>query len=1045
MRSRTRWMSPWLPGLALAAVVSMGAGSDNGCLGTPGEDGPGFGQAGECAVAADCEQFLPDVDCVGEWACTNTVCAFECGSTNACTSDADCAGGACVDGVCESVVPPQCTDDAACPPDSVCDNGVCVGVGPPGCLTDQDCPVGLMCQASQCVPVTKPPTCASDADCGPGDHCIAGVCIGVKPPIQCNSDADCGPDATCECTPDPNCPVCDVCLFQCVPKVPTGCIETGCSGEICAGETMFTPCVYEPWFECLELTKCGQFAPDGSCGWQKNAAFEQCLKDHAGPKDSCTTDSDCGPGQFCSPGLCPGAPCTPDYCPPCYGTCEDIEPNGMCYGSETCDAGFHCSVEDGDCLPPPGCGPGAPCPAVCAGYCVPDEPLPCSSDADCAPNEYCGCSWDTFAGDAEAPGAAPPCQPQCLPKEEPPLSCQSDADCAPNEYCGCSWGGPAPDGSGGAPAIPCLLECLPKEEPPPNCQSDADCGPNEYCGCSWEAFAPDGSQGDAAFPCVLECLPKEQPPIPCEADSDCAAGQVCQVECPPCACPTPSGDPADPAFAPPCQCEPCGGVCVDAPPEQCSSDADCGKGEFCGCGPFPGMPNALIACWMQCMPIEEPPPECQSDAECGPGQTCDVVCPDCACPIDPTDPAGVPAPCDCGPCYGTCVDLPPQPCGSDVECPAGEICGCGPWTGVDPAGKIACFPQCIPDPTPSTCLEDAQCGAGQFCNTDLCLPPPGCVPGEACDAVCYGQCEDVKPSSCQADADCPKGFACQCAGGPFPANALVACLLQCVPVEPTTGECISDTECGPGAHCNTTDYCLNPPWCKPGTPCPPVCYGLCEQGIPAGACSDTVPCPDGQTCVIEACDGCTCVPGQDCSCADSMQCYGKCSEKPPAYDCSSDADCKDGYYCSLEVCSSCVCADGNPDCPCPGEPICQGKCTEETPQPVYCSDSSECPAGQVCDMAMFAAPAIPCTPESCGDPLPPPPGICVDAPSGECMPSGCSGQVCANEPVTTTCEWQPWYACYKLAKCGAFGPGGACAWSENPEFVQCMADFGTAP
>lgn len=58
----------------------------------------------------------------------------------------------------------------------------------------------------------------------------------------------------------------------------------------------------------------------------------------------------------------------------------------------------------------------------------------------------------------------------------------------------------------------------------------------------------------------------------------------------------------------------------------------------------------------------------------------------------------------------------------------------------------------------------------------------------------------------------------------------------------------------------------------------------------------------------------------------------------------------------------------------------------------------------------------------------------------DCVVSGCSGQVCAHRPIATTCEWQPGYACYRAARCGRFGPGGACGWQQSPELLACLAE-----
>jgi hypothetical protein len=60
--------------------------------------------------------------------------------------------------------------------------------------------------------------------------------------------------------------------------------------------------------------------------------------------------------------------------------------------------------------------------------------------------------------------------------------------------------------------------------------------------------------------------------------------------------------------------------------------------------------------------------------------------------------------------------------------------------------------------------------------------------------------------------------------------------------------------------------------------------------------------------------------------------------------------------------------------------------------------------------------------------------------ASECVVSGCSGQICDEEPRLTTCEWQPSYACYRSARCGRFGPDGSCAWEPTPELLACLDD-----
>jgi hypothetical protein len=58
---------------------------------------------------------------------------------------------------------------------------------------------------------------------------------------------------------------------------------------------------------------------------------------------------------------------------------------------------------------------------------------------------------------------------------------------------------------------------------------------------------------------------------------------------------------------------------------------------------------------------------------------------------------------------------------------------------------------------------------------------------------------------------------------------------------------------------------------------------------------------------------------------------------------------------------------------------------------------------------------------------------------GECRPTGCSGIVCSDEDVMTTCEYRPEYACYQSATCTRQADG-ACGWTQTPELEACLAN-----
>jgi len=56
-----------------------------------------------------------------------------------------------------------------------------------------------------------------------------------------------------------------------------------------------------------------------------------------------------------------------------------------------------------------------------------------------------------------------------------------------------------------------------------------------------------------------------------------------------------------------------------------------------------------------------------------------------------------------------------------------------------------------------------------------------------------------------------------------------------------------------------------------------------------------------------------------------------------------------------------------------------------------------------------------------------------------CMPTGCSGQICADSNVNTTCEWRPEYACYRSASCST-QRNGDCGWVMDDELKRCLAN-----
>lgn len=62
-----------------------------------------------------------------------------------------------------------------------------------------------------------------------------------------------------------------------------------------------------------------------------------------------------------------------------------------------------------------------------------------------------------------------------------------------------------------------------------------------------------------------------------------------------------------------------------------------------------------------------------------------------------------------------------------------------------------------------------------------------------------------------------------------------------------------------------------------------------------------------------------------------------------------------------------------------------------------------------------------------------------DALGSDCRPTGCSGILCADADVMTTCEFKPEYACYSSATCTRQSDG-ACGWTKTPELDACLAN-----
>ena len=63
---------------------------------------------------------------------------------------------------------------------------------------------------------------------------------------------------------------------------------------------------------------------------------------------------------------------------------------------------------------------------------------------------------------------------------------------------------------------------------------------------------------------------------------------------------------------------------------------------------------------------------------------------------------------------------------------------------------------------------------------------------------------------------------------------------------------------------------------------------------------------------------------------------------------------------------------------------------------------------------------------------------------GECIITGCSSQICAEEPISSDCEYLDWYACFQYSECGNYGLEENCSWLTTDSFLDCLGSFGVA-
>ncbi len=264
---------------------------------------------------------------------------------------------------------------------------------------------------------------------------------------------------------------------------------------------------------------------------------------------------------------------------------------------------------------------------------------------------------------------------------------------------------------------------------------------------------------------------------------------------------------------------------------------------------------------------------------------------------------------------------------------------------------------------------------------------------------------DDRPGECYDDGDCPPGHYCE-RFHHFPPGDH-ADSSKSHPLPPPPGVCVdlcALIDCAPGYVCEAGECVPQQLFCGDDFDCP-VGY-ICERdGVPYPGMLG----PDAPD-IAGVCERCGCPEIYAPVCGVDGQTYGneceaRCAHVRVAYEGECSDDCPETHVRNFD-----------------------GECVPKCYGPEQCPDGKHCNAAEVC----LQDPACP----ACD--------VCVgwcEPPIDDCRPTGCNGEICADQPMVSPCVALPEFACYREVGICERQPWGGCGWTPTPELDECLSQF----